>query len=72
MMKHIQYGYYGETKEIISMNKYKKTLIIVLGTCLLLGTGCINEETEGQKIGDEVLRCFCTEYTLKPKCIICA
>ena len=40
-IQYIPYGYYGETKEIINMKNYKKILIVLLGTCLLLGTGCI-------------------------------
>ncbi len=54
------------------MKNYKKTLIIVLGICLLLGTGCINEETEGQKIGDEVLRCLGEDDTQGLKDVFCA
>ena len=54
------------------MNNYKRILIIVLGACLLLGTGCINEETEGQKIGDEVLRCLGEDDTQGLKDVFCA
>ena len=71
-MQHIQYGYYGETKEIINMKKYKKISIIVLCVCLLLGTGCINEDTEGNKIGDEILRCLNEDDTEGLKVMFCA
>ncbi len=55
------------------MKSYKKILIVLLATCLLLGTGCImNETTEGKKIGDEVLRCLNEDDTEGLKDIFCA
>ena len=54
------------------MKNYKKILIIVLGTCLLLGTGCINEDTEGNKIGDEIIRCLNEDDTEGLKDVFCA
>ena len=54
------------------MKNYKKTLIIVLGICLLLGTGCINEDVEGNKIGDEIIRCLNEDDTQGLKDVFCA
>ena len=54
------------------MKSYKKILIIVLCVCLLLGTGCINEDTEGNKIGDEIIRCLNEDDTQGLKDVFCA
>lgn len=54
------------------MKKYKRISIIVLGACLLLGTGCINEDVEGNKIGDEIIRCLNEDDTEGLKDVFCA
>ena len=53
------------------MKIYKKILIILLATCLLLGTGCVNLENEEKQHCKEVIRCLSEDDTEGLKNMFC-